>query len=125
MGLQSLTFYETISCLTEILIDFGDSQTASDFFLSYFILLCLTVSFLLPLFVTRLTSQCTLVIIINLTYITGILLLLWNHSMFNIIISVGLIGIASSSNFALALTFLSIRAKDGKDASALSGMAQS
>src|SRR5699024_12155013 len=63
--------------------------------------------------------------IINLTYITGILLLLWNHSMFNIIISVGLIGIASSSNFALALTFLSIRAKDGKDASALSGMAQS
>src|SRR5699024_12584809 len=80
---------------------------------------------MIPLFATRLKLQSILVIIINLTYITVILLLLWNHSMFNIIIFVGLIGIASSSNFALALTFLSIRAKDGKDASALSGMAQS
>lgn len=125
MGLQSLIFYVTISWLTEILIDFGISQTAAGFFLSYFQLLGIPVSFMMPLFATRLKSQSTLVIIINLAYITGILLLLWNHSMFNIFISVGLIGIASSSNFALALTFLSIRAKDGKDASALSGMAQS
>src|SRR5699024_6242762 len=106
MGLQSLNFYVTISWLTEILIDFGVSQTAAGFFLSYFPLLGIPVSFMMPLFATRLKSQSTLVIIINLTYITGILLLLWNHSMFNIIISVGLIGIASSSNFALALTFL-------------------
>src|SRR5699024_7488770 len=91
MGLQSLIFYVTISWLTEILIDFGVSQTAAGFFLSYFQLLGIPVSFMMPLFATRLKSQSTLVIIINLTYITVI---------------------AYSYNFALALTFLSIRAKD-------------
>src|SRR5699024_10642866 len=80
MVLQSLIFYVTIFWLTEILIDFGVSQTAAGFFLSYFQLLGIPVSFMMPLFATRLKSQSTLVIIINLTYITGILLLLWNHS---------------------------------------------
>lgn len=36
-----------------------------------------------------------------------------------------MIGISSGSNFALALTFLSLRAKDKMQAAELSGMAQS
>lgn len=125
MGFQSLIFYVTISWLAEMLIDFGISQTAAGFFLSYFQLLGIPVSFMMPLFATRLKSQSTLVFFVNSLYIIGILLLIWNQSVVSIIISVGLIGIASSSNFALALTFLSIKAKDGKDAASLSGMAQS
>src|SRR5699024_11827942 len=74
----------------------------------------------------KLTSQSKLVFSLNLLYITGITLLLLFHSSFvMILIAVGLIGISSSSNFAMALTFLSIRAKDAKDAADLSGMAQS
>src|SRR5699024_11965920 len=74
MGLQSLIFYVTISWLTEILIDIGVSQTAAGFFLSYFQLLDIPVSFIMPLFETLLKSQIILVILINLTFIIDILL---------------------------------------------------
>src|SRR5699024_10062412 len=40
-------------------------------------------------------------------------------------LSVMIIGMGSSANFALSLLFLSIRAENAKDASELSGMAQS
>src|SRR5699024_10924383 len=42
-----------------------------------------------------------------------------------LVIAITLIGLASSSNFALSLSFLSIRAKTARDAAELSGMAQS
>src|SRR5699024_7038725 len=42
-----------------------------------------------------------------------------------VLIGVNFIGVALNSNLALALTFLSIRAKNAQDAADLSGMAQS
>ena len=125
MGLQSLIFYVTISWLAEILIDFGQSQTTAGFFVAYVQLLGIPVSFLMPIIAVKFKSQSLVVFIVNTLYIIGLLLLLWNHSFVNLLISVGLLGIASSSNFALSLTFLSIRAKNPKDAADLSGMAQS
>lgn len=126
MGLQSLIFYVTISWLAEILIDFGITKTMAGFMVSYFQLLGIPVSTIIPLLAVKFTTQSKLVLGVNALYILGIFLLLLFHSFFWIIlIAVGLIGIASSSNFALALTFLSIRAKDAKDAADLSGMAQS
>src|SRR5699024_12632480 len=69
MGLQSLIFYVTISWLTEILIDFGVSQTAAGFFLSYFLLLGISVIFMLLLFATCLKLLSNIVIVIYLTSI--------------------------------------------------------
>src|SRR5699024_12326153 len=48
---------------------------------------------------------------------------LGNNSIFNILMSGGLIGNVCFSHFVLLLIFLSIRSKDGIDVSALSGMA--
>src|SRR5690625_4507340 len=62
---------------------------------------------------------------INIGYIIGIVLLLLTHSFMTTVLAVTFIGISSGSNFALALTLLSFRAKDKMQAAELSGMAQS
>lgn len=125
MGFQSFLFYVSISWIAEILIDFGLTQAAAGFFVSYFQLLGIPVSFIMPILATRLKSQSAVVITVNSMVIAGIILLLWNQSFVSLFVSIGLIGLGSSSNFALSLTFLSIRARNAQDASALSGMAQS
>lgn len=125
MGLQSLIFYVTISWLAEIVIDFGMTKLEAGFMVSYVQLLGIPVSFVMPMLAIKLASQSKLILGVNTLYITGLCLLLMQPTYTGIFIAVGLIGIASSSNFALALTFLSIRAKNAKDAAALSGMAQS
>lgn len=125
MGFQSLIFYVTISWLAEILIDFGMEQTTAGFMVSYVQLLGIPVSFIIPILAVKWKSQSMLVLGVNSLYIIGILLLLMRPSFGIILVAVAFLGIASSSNFAMALTFLSIRAKSAKDAADLSGMAQS
>src|SRR5699024_5266155 len=125
MGLQSLMFYVTISWLAEIVLIFGFSQATSGYFVAYVQVVGIPVSFIMPILALKLRSQSALVFTINLLYIIGTLMLLWNSTFIVVVIAVGLIGLASSSNFALALTFLSIRAKNAKDSAELSGMAQS
>ena len=125
MGLQSLIFYVTISWLPEMLISFGMSESAAGFMLSYFQFVGIPASFIIPVVAGKLSSQAKLIVIINIGYIIGIVLLLLTHSFMTTIIAVTIIGISSGSNFALALTLLSFRAKDKIQAAELSGMAQS
>lgn len=125
MGLQSLIFYVTISWLAEILIDIGLTQTTAGFMVSYVQLVGIPVSFIMPMLAVKLKSQSILAVCVNTLYIIGILMLLFYPAFSVILVAVAFIGIASSSNFALALIFISIRAKNAKDAADLSGMAQS
>ncbi|HLR53537.1 MAG TPA: MFS transporter [Pseudogracilibacillus sp.] len=125
MGLQSFMFYVTISWLTEMLIDFGTLKTTAGFMVSYFQLLGIPVSMIMPVLAMKLKSQSTLVFSVNILFMSGLILLLLQNSFTMVLIAVSFIGLASSSNFALALTFLSIRAKNAQDAADLSGMAQS
>src|SRR5690625_27442 len=125
MGFQSLIFYVTISWLPELLMDGGMKKATAGYMLSYFQLLGIPISFMIPMIAVQMKTQRPLVISINLLYIIGIILLLLNISFWMSVLSVTLIGIASSANFALSLSFLSIRAKNAYDAAELSGMAQS
>lgn len=125
MGLQSFIFYVMISWLPEIAIAYGMEKATGGLMLSYFQLIGIPVSFTIPMLAIKMNSQRLLVLVVNLLFIIGILILLTNHSLFAMMIATTLLGIASSSNFALALTFFSIRAKNAKDAAELSGMAQS
>lgn len=125
MGLQSFIFYVTISWLPEIFISFQLEKATAGFMLSYFQLLGIPISFIVPMVAVRMSSQRLFVLLANLLYIIGIILLLVNQSFATIIIATTLLGISSSSNFALALTFFSIRARNAKDSAELSGMAQS
>lgn len=125
MGFQSFIFYVTISWLPELLMDGGMEQATAGYMLSYFQFLGIPVSFIIPIIAIKMQSQRLLVIVINVLYVIGIICLLMESSFWVIIFAITLIGIASSANFALSLSFLSMRAKNAKDAAELSGMAQS
>lgn len=125
MGFQSTVYYVTISWLPELLMDSGFTKISAGYMLSYFQFLAIPFSFIVPILAVRLHNQIAIVLIANIAYIVGIIGLLFGGSLLLYIASVTLIGAASSSNFALALSFLSIRAKNAHDAANLSGMAQS
>jgi len=125
MGFQSLIFYVTISWLPEILMDSGMKKATSGYMLSYFQLIGIPINFIIPMVAIKMHSQRPLVLTANILYIIGIFSLLMKPTFSIIVIAITLIGIASSTNFTLALSFLSMRAKNPKDSAELSGMAQS
>lgn len=125
MGLQSSIFYITISWLPEILMGYGMDKTTAGVMLSYFQFIGIPVSFIVPMIAVKMKSQSLLVLIVNTLYIIGVTCLIMNPSFVVTLIAIACIGTASSANFALALSFLAIRARNAKQAAELSGMAQS
>lgn len=125
MGVQSSLFYITISWLPEILYFNGLSMTTAGWLLSYTQLIGMPASFIIPVIAGRLESQRILVLVMSILAILGFSGLLFTSSYLLIIISVTFIGVPLGGSFALALTFLGLRARSAQDASELSGMAQS
>src|SRR5690625_2111954 len=116
MGLQSLVYYVTISWLPELLMDDGMEKATAGFMLSYFQFLGIPVSFFIPMIAAKMKSQRALVIAVNILFIIGIACLLLKQTFMITVFAVTFMGIASSANFALSLLFLSIRAKNSRDA---------
>jgi len=125
MGLQSFLFYSTISWLPEILHNSGMSMATAGWMLSFAQIIGLPASFLVPIIAERTKSQRGIVGVLIACFLLGFGGLLTSDSFPILVISVILIGIPLSGCFALALTFLGIRARTAKQAAELSGMAQS
>lgn len=124
MGFQSFIFYVLVSWLPEILNNFGMDIALAGFMLAYFQIIGLPASFILPIICGRMSSQSTLVVIVNAINLGGFILLLLNISFLTTVIAITLIGFSTNGNFAIALTFLGVRAKTAQHAAELSGMAQ-
>ena len=125
MGFQSSLFYVTISWLPEILHSNGVNIATAGWMLSYTQIIGMPASFLVPVIAGRFKSQRGIVLALGMFAISGFsgLLLSTSHAM--IIVSITFIGITLGGSFALALTFLGIRARNAQHAAELSGMAQS
>lgn len=125
MGLQSSLFYVSISWLPEILHFNGIDITIAGWMLSYTQLIGMPASFLVPVMAGRMKNQQSLVLLLGLSALLGLTGLLLGKSFWFLVLSITFLGITLGGWFALALTFLAIRAKDAKSAGELSGMAQS
>ncbi|MEC5422895.1 MFS transporter [Virgibacillus sp. C22-A2] len=125
MGLQSFLFYVTISWLPEILHDYGVSMATAGWMLSFMQFIGLPASFLVPMIAGKYKSQRALVLVLGFLSISGYAGLLLGKSFTVMVFSTILIGITLSGTFALALTFLGLRARNARQAGELSGMAQS
>src|SRR5690625_670128 len=125
MGLQSSLLYVTVAWLPEILLDQGVKIATAGWLLSYAQFIGMPASFFVPVIAGRLKSQRIIVLVLGSFAIIGFSGLLLSHSFIIMVLSSTLIGITFGGSFALALTFLAIRARYGKHASQLSGMAQS
>ena len=125
MGLQSFLFYVTISWLPEILLKFDVSIAAAGWMLSFAQIIGLPASFIVPMIAGKYKSQQGIVLVLAFFILGGFGGLLLGNTYTVMVISTAFIGMALSGFFALALTFLGMRARDAKQASELSGMAQS
>lgn len=125
MGLQSFLFYVTISWLPEILHNYGVSIATAGWMLSFTQIVGLPVSFIVPIIAGKFKSQRSIVLVLGLFAFFGYGGLLVGNSFTVMVISSILIGITLSGSFALALTFLGMRARNARQAAELSGMAQS
>ncbi|MDY0393263.1 MFS transporter [Virgibacillus halophilus] len=125
MGMQSMLFYVSIAWLPEILLDYGVSKATAGWMLSFTQFIGLPASFLVPVIAEKSSSQRRIVFVLTICAIGGYSGLLLGSSYTTMVVSVIFIGISLAGNFALALTFLSMRARNAKQAAELSGMAQS
>lgn len=125
MALQSFIFYVTLSWLPTILESRGYSPSGAGWMLSFMQLIGLPASFLIPVLAGRLKSQRGIVVGLCTGMFFGFTTLLIGTSPAMMTAGTAVIGLSVNGNFALALTFFGLRARNVSDASALSGMAQS
>lgn len=125
MGFQSFLFYVTISWLPEILHSQGMSIETAGWMLSLTQLVGLPASFFIPVLAGRFQSQVWISFALSCFSGLGYTGLLLGTSYPILIISIILIGIALGGSFPLALSYIGLRARDGRQAAELSGMAQS
>jgi MFS transporter, CP family, cyanate transporter len=125
MGFQSFLFYVTISWLPEILLSHGLSLETAGWLLSFTQLVGLPASFFIPVLASRFTSQTWIAFLLSLCSVVGYSGVWLGTSFPVLIMSITLIGIALGGSFPLALSYIGLRAHNGSQAAALSGMAQS
>lgn len=125
IGLQSWLFYCLITWLPAILQNHGMTEAASGWMLGILQLIGLPASFLTPVIADKLKDQRGIVITISALYVLGFTGLLIVESASLTFLWIFLIGIAQGAGFSLALTFFVLRTSTARQASALSGMAQS
>lgn len=124
MGCQSFLFYTLITWLPDILRTIGYSSSAAGWMVFLMQFSVIPITFIIPIIAERLKNQIGLSIVSACLYASGILGLLIGHPTI-VPVSAILIGIASGSAFSLSMMFFTLRTTDGKQAAALSGMAQS
>ncbi|MEI3607567.1 MFS transporter [Pseudogracilibacillus sp. SE30717A] len=124
LGFQSFLFYVTISWLPEILVSLGVDISTAGWLLAIAQFIGLPASFFAPIIAGKFKSQSGAVLITGLFAVVGYIGLLLSNNFVVIIICTMFIGITLSGGFALALSFLGLRAKNAEQAAMLSGMAQ-
>lgn len=126
MGLQSLLFYTFVAWLPDLLMDQGMSSGQGGFMLSMLLLSQIPFTFLIPIVAARLKSQLSLLLGTCFFYLASYALLLVAHGNLGVI-SIAIIcnGIAGGTSFSLAMMFFSLRTRNAREASEVSGMAQS
>ena len=124
MGLQSLSYYVTLTWLPEILQDGGMSAANAGWMLGLSQTVSILAMFLAPVLAVRRPSQWGVVVVAVILSSAGALGLLLAESAAPALWAV-LLGLGQGASFSLALAFFPLRSPDPGHAAALSGMAQS
>ncbi|WP_449355826.1 CynX/NimT family MFS transporter [Virgibacillus natechei] len=124
MGLQSLMFYTMLTWLPEILQTQGYNSSAAGWMLSLMQGGLILTTFIVPVVAEKMANQKVISGLTGVSFLIGVIGLIIGNPIL-IPVAVVLIGIASGSAFSLSMMFFSLRCTDGKQASDMSGMAQS
>ncbi|EPD49041.1 hypothetical protein HMPREF1208_01818 [Staphylococcus sp. HGB0015] len=122
MGGQSLIFYSLINWLPEFLLSYDIPVTYAGLYLSILQLAIIPLTFVTPLYATKLRSQVIPTAFTGALFTIGILILIFSPHL--ALISLIIIGIALGIAFGLVNTFFSLRTESGLTADKLAGMSQ-
>lgn len=125
MGLQSFIFYVIVSWLPEIMQSYGFSVSAAGWLVAYIQFVGLPATFLAPVLAEKFSNQQGIVLGIGGGAAIGFIGLLIGGPLPLIFVWVTLIGVVFGGAISLSLAMLGMRARNGQQAGALSGMAQS
>jgi MFS transporter, CP family, cyanate transporter len=124
MGLQSLSYYVTLTWLPEILQAEGMGAARAGWMLGLSQAVAIVTMFLSPMIAERRPSQRGVVVVaVGMSGVGALGLLVAGSTASTL--WVVLLGLGQGASFSLALTFFALRAPDHGHAAALSGMAQS
>ena len=124
MGLQSLSYYVTLTWLPEILQEEGMDAARAGWMLGLSQAVAIVTMFLAPMIAERRPSQRGVVVVaVGVSGVGAVGLLVAGSTASTL--WVVLLGLGQGASFSLALTFFALRAPDTGHAAALSGMAQS
>jgi MFS transporter, CP family, cyanate transporter len=124
MGLQSLSYYVTLTWLPEILQAEGMGAARAGWMLGLSQAVAIVTMFLSPMIAERRPSQRGVVVVaVGMSGVGALGLLVAGSTASTL--WVVLLGLGQGAAFSLALTFFALRAPDPGHAAALSGMAQS
>ncbi|MEK8128910.1 MFS transporter [Paenibacillus filicis] len=122
MGIQSLFYYTLMTWLPQILHTHGYTSASAGWLLALMQGALIPMTFIIPIVAGRMKSQRLLAAAISLLFFAGTLGLLQGVLL---PLCAVMFGMASGGAFGLAMMFFSLRTQNGKQASQLSGMAQS
>ncbi len=122
MGGQSLIFYSLINWLPEFLLSYEIPVTYAGLYLSILQLAIIPLTFVTPLYATKLRSQVIPTAFTGALFTIGILILMFSPHL--ALLSLIIIGIALGIAFGLVNTFFSLRTESGLTAAKLAGMSQ-
>lgn len=123
MGGQSLIFYSLINWLPAYLQDYGISINLAGTYLSILQLAIIPLTFITPIWATKVKSQVPLSILTGSMFVIGLLIMMMFPKL--AIISIIILGIANGLSFGLVNTFFSLKTEHANTAAKLSGMSQS
>lgn len=125
MGLQSLVYFSITAWLPEILISHGFTIASAGWMVTLMQFSGLPANFIIPMLADRLPNQKGIALVIGMFCLIGLLGLLFGSNPFIITICIISLGIALGAAISHSLTLIGLRAINARQASDLSGMAQS
>lgn len=125
MGIQSFLYYCFVAWLPTILQAKGISVEVGGYYASFYQIIGIPASFIVPLLASRGKSQRLVTGIVSCIYAVSVFMFLIANNTILIIGSVLLCGLCSGACISLAMSFIGLRSKGAEEAAKLSGMAQS
>ncbi|MBY0121837.1 MFS transporter [Bacillus sp. S/N-304-OC-R1] len=125
MGLQSMVYFSVTSWLPEILLSRGFEIAVAGWMVTLFQFSGLPANIIIPVLADRLPHQKGIALGIGILCLAGLAGLIFSTNKIIIICCIIMLGIALGAAISHGLTLIGLRAANAKQASDLSGMAQS
>jgi CP family cyanate transporter-like MFS transporter len=124
MGMQAMIFFCVMAWLPSILSTKTENDQTPGLLMLLLQIVSLISGFIAPILTQKLRSRLPIVIAASGLYLSGLMLVLTNHSLPGLIIGCILTGLASGTSFSYALVLIGLNGSTPQETAWLSGFSQ-